>query len=59
MRTSGRGASEKAMVLIPAGVLLVSMMLFSGGPARFLKTLNLELGHFFGFVRSWVETWIL
>ena len=59
MKTSGRGASEKAMVLIPAGVLLVSMMLFSGGPARFLRTLNLELANFLGVVRSWVETWIL
>lgn len=59
MKTSGRGASEKAMVLIPAGVLLVSMMLFSGGPSRFFRTLNVELGHLFGYVRSWVETWIL
>ena len=59
MRTSGRGASEKAMVLIPAGVLLVSMVLFSGGPGRFLKTLNLELGHLYGFVKTWVSTWIL
>ena len=46
------------MVLIPAGVLLVSMMLFAGGPGRFLKTLNLELAQFYGVVRNLVTTWI-
>lgn len=47
------------MILIPAGVLLVSMMLFSGGPERFFRTLNLEISHLFGFVKNWVDTWIL
>ncbi len=59
MKTSGRGASEKAMVLIPAGVLLVSMMLFAGGPARFFRTLNVELQNILGVMKSWVGTWIL
>ena len=59
MRTSGRGASEKAMVLIPAGVLLVSMMLFAGGPGRFLQTLNQELGHLYVVIMSWIETWVV
>ena len=59
MKASGRGASEKAMVLIPAGVLLVSMIVFSGGPGRFLRTLNVELGHLYGFVKTLVTTWMM
>ena len=59
MNTSGRGTSEKAMVLIPAGVLLVSMMLFAGGPGRFVRTLNGELGQLFEFVRGLINTWVM
>lgn len=47
------------MVLIPAGVLLVSMMLFAGGPVRFLRTLNLELAEVLGFFKQWVTTWVM
>lgn len=47
------------MVLIPAGVLLVSMMLFAGGPGRFVRTLNGELGQLFEFVRGLINTWVM
>ena len=47
------------MVLIPAGVLLVSMMLFAGGPVQFLRILNVELAEVFGFFKQWVTTWVM
>ena len=43
MQTSGRGSSEKAMIIIPAVVLLFVMVVVTGGPVQFIRFLNNEL----------------
>ena len=44
METSGRVGSEKLMIIIPGTVLLFVIVIVTGGPTQFLRTVNFELG---------------
>ena len=60
METSGRGQSEKAMIIIPAGVLLwaiVVIVVVAGGPGQFVRLLNGELREMAQTVAGWVSVW--
>lgn len=57
MQTSGRGRSEKAMIVIPAGVLLWAIVVVTGGPTQFIRVLNSQLRDMSGTIGSWVSLW--
>ena len=57
METSGRGQSEKAMIIIPAGVLLWAIVVMAGGPGQFVRLLNGELREMAQTVAGWVSVW--
>ena len=57
METSGRVGSEKLMIIIPGTVLLFVIVIVTGGPTQFLRTVNFELGQIIAFLRNWVFTW--
>lgn len=54
MQTSGRGRSEKAMIVIPAGVLLWAVVVVAGGPTQFIRLLNSQLSAMSSTIGSWV-----
>lgn len=58
METSGRGHSEKAMIIIPAGVLLWAIIVVAGGPSQFLGLLNSQLRNVAGVISGWVGVWL-
>ena len=58
MQTSGRGRSEKAMIIIPAGVLLWAIVVVAGGPSQFLRLLNTQLRDVAGFIAGWIGVWL-
>jgi hypothetical protein len=57
METSGRGRSEKAMIIIPAGVLLWAIVVVAGGPSQFIRVLNGELRNVSTMITGWVGAW--
>jgi hypothetical protein len=57
MEKTGRGASEKAMIIIPAGVLLFVVMIVTGGPVQFVRVMNFELRKMSSVIGSWVSFW--
>ena len=57
MQTSGRGKSEKAMIIIPAGILLWAIIVVAGGPNQFVRGLNGELRGVAQTVAGWVGAW--
>ena len=57
MKKTGRGASEKAMIIIPAGVLLFVVMLVTGGPVQFVRIVNSELRQVSNVIGDWVSLW--
>ena len=57
MEKSGRGASEKAMIIIPAGVLLFVIMIVTGGPVHFVRVANSELRQVSAAIGNWVSFW--
>lgn len=57
MQTSGRGKSEKAMIIIPVGVLLWAILVVSGGPGQFVGMLNGELRRISQTIAGWVSVW--
>jgi len=57
METSGRGKSEKAMIIIPAGVLLWAIVVVAGGPSQFIQVLNTELRGVAAVITGWVSAW--
>ena len=57
MQTSGRGRSEKAMIVIPAGVLLWAVVVVAGGPTQFIRLLNSQLSAMSSTIGSWVGIW--
>ena len=57
MQTSGRGRSEKAMIVIPAGVLLWAIVVVAGGPTQFLGLLNSQLREMSSTIGGWVSIW--
>ena len=57
METSGRGSSEKAMIIIPAVVGLFAMTLVAGGPVQFVRVVNSELRSFANAVVDVLGTW--
>ena len=57
METSGRGRSEKAMIIIPAGVLLWAIVVIAGGPSQFVQVLNGELRNVSAVISGWVGAW--
>ncbi len=57
MEKSGRGASEKAMIIIPAGVLLFVIMIVTGGPVQFVRVVNFELRQVSAAIGNWVSFW--
>lgn len=57
MEASGRGRSEKAMIIIPAAVLLWAIIIVAGGPGQFLGLLNNELRQMAQTIGGWVSTW--
>ena len=57
METSGRGKSEKAMIIIPGAVLLWAIVVVAGGPTHFLRMLNAELRDFATVIGGFVSSW--
>ncbi len=57
METSGRGRSEKAMIIIPAVVGLFAMTLVAGGPVQFVRVVNAELRSLASTVIGVLGTW--
>ena len=57
METSGRGKSEKAMIIIPAGVLVWAIVVVTGGPSQFIRVLNSELRDVSIMITGWVGAW--
>ena len=57
MQTSGRGQTEKAMIIIPMGVLLWAIVVVAGGPSQFLGMLNGELRGVAQAIIGWVSLW--
>ncbi len=57
MEKTGRGASEKAMIIIPAAVLFFVVMAVSGGPIQFIRVVNTELRHVSSVIGGWVSFW--
>ena len=57
MQTSGRGRSEKAMIIIPAGILLWAIVVIAGGPTQFVRMLNTELRNMSTTIGNWVSLW--
>lgn len=58
MQTSGRWQSEKAMIIIPMGVLLWAIVVVAGGPSQFLGMLNSELRQVAQAIVGWVSIWL-
>ncbi len=57
MQTSGRGSSEKAMIIIPAIVLLFVMVVVTGGPVQFVRFLNNELREVSNGIQGMMSRW--
>ena len=57
MEKTGRGASEKAMIIIPAAVLFFTVMVVSGGPTQFIRLVNTQLRHVAAVIGGWVSFW--
>ena len=59
METTGRGRSEKLIIIIPAAGLAFTVVVVAGGPRHFLRLLNGELGQLIGMLRNWVSAWLV
>ena len=57
METSGRGRSEKAMIIIPALVGLFAIMIVAGGPVQFVRLVNDELRELSNALVGVLESW--
>ncbi len=57
MEKTGRGSSEKAMIIIPVAVLFFAVMVVSGGPTQFIRLVNTELRHVSAVIGGWVSFW--
>ena len=57
METSGRGSSEKAMIIIPAVVGLFAVTLVAGRPVQFVRIVNDELRSFATAVVDVLGSW--
>jgi len=57
MQTSGRQRSEKAMIIIPAVVLVFMVMVITGGPKQFIRLLNFELRELASLIGGVASAW--